>query len=178
MNEASATVNAGNQEGLAPSEREKRRIRADNIVIDGVFMAFWLGLLFSPLTGSLFVVGLQLKMVNELCAEYGIKFSKQIGRALIASLTGWLLTGLLEQVGTILAKLTLLEVVGGKVGLAVISGAATYAIGRVFIQHFESGGTLLDFDSQKSKGYYLEMFEKGKEVASTVNTNTQAPAAA
>jgi uncharacterized protein (DUF697 family) len=168
MNEASSAVSVENQEGLTPSEKEKRRIRADNIVIDGVFMAFWLGLIFTLLVSSLLVVAVQLKMINELCSEYGVKFSKQVGNAMIASLMGWLLTGIFGQVGTILAKLTLLEVLGGRTGLAIVSGAATYAIGRVFIQHFESGGTLLDFDAEKSKNYYLEMYEEGKKVVKTV----------
>jgi uncharacterized protein (DUF697 family) len=167
MNEASSAVSVENQEGLTPSEREKRRTRANNIVINGVSIAFLLGLIFTLLVSSLLVVGVQLKMINELCAEYGVKFSKQVGKAIIASLMGWLLTGVLGQVGTILAKLTLLELLGGKAGLAIVSGAATYAIGQVFIQHFESGGTLLDFDAEKSKKYYLEMYEEGKKVVKT-----------
>jgi uncharacterized protein (DUF697 family) len=167
MNEASSAVSVANQEGLTPSARDQRRTKANNIVIQGVFLAFWLGLLFTLLVNSLFVVAVQLKMINELCAEYKVGFSKQVGKAIIASLMGWLLTGILGQIGTILAKLTLLELLGGKAGVAIVSGAATYAIGQVFIQHFESGGTLLDFDAEKSKKYYLEMYEEGKKVVKT-----------
>jgi len=46
--------------------------------------------------------------------------------------------------------------------LPAVAGASTYAVGQVFIQHFESGGTFLDFDPEKVKGYFAEQFEKGK----------------
>jgi len=31
------------------------------------------------------------------------------------------------------------------------SGAYAWALGKVFIQHFQSGGTFLDFDAEKVK---------------------------
>jgi hypothetical protein len=49
--------------------------------------------------------------------------------------------------------------------MPVISGASTYAIYKVFIQHFESGGTFLDLDPAKVKSYFAEQFTKGKKVA-------------
>ena len=39
-------------------------------------------------------------------------------------------------VGTVIGALT----------MPVVSAGATYVIGKVFIQHFASGGTLLDFN--------------------------------
>ncbi len=38
------------------------------------------------------------------------------------------------------------------------TGASTYAVGKVFIQHFESGGTLLDFEPEKMRGYYEQQY--------------------
>jgi hypothetical protein len=35
----------------------------------------------------------------------------------------------------------------GALTMPVISAGATYIIGKVFIQHFASGGTLLDFNA-------------------------------
>jgi lipoate-protein ligase A len=56
--------------------------------------------------------------------------------------------------------------------MSAIGGAATYAIGRVFIQHFESGGTFLDFNPEKVREYFKEQFERGKGVASELE-NTE-----
>lgn len=48
--------------------------------------------------------------------------------------------------------------------MPVFSGSATYAIYKVFVQHFESGGTFLDLDPAKVKVYFSEHFAKGKKV--------------
>ncbi|MCP4106117.1 MAG: hypothetical protein GY749_11350 [Desulfobacteraceae bacterium] len=49
--------------------------------------------------------------------------------------------------------------------MPVAASASTYALGKIFIQHFASGGTFLTFDPEKVKAYYAEMFEDGKKVA-------------
>ena len=49
--------------------------------------------------------------------------------------------------------------------LPLFASAITYAIGKVFIQHFESGGTFLDFEPERVKGYFQQQFGKGKAAA-------------
>jgi hypothetical protein len=48
--------------------------------------------------------------------------------------------------------------------MVAISGGMTYAIGKVFVQHFESGGTLLDFQPEKMRKYYLDYFRKREQI--------------
>lgn len=50
----------------------------------------------------------------------------------------------------------------GLVTTPVFAWASTVAVGRVFIEHFESGGTLLDFDAEKMRHYYYRQFEAAK----------------
>ena len=50
--------------------------------------------------------------------------------------------------------------------MPVFAGASTYAIGKVFIQHFESGGTFLDFEPAKVRAYFSQQFDKGRDLAS------------
>jgi hypothetical protein len=50
--------------------------------------------------------------------------------------------------------------------MPVFAGAATYAIGKVFIQHFEAGGTLLDFEPAKVREHFRQQFEKGRDLSS------------
>ena len=56
-------------------------------------------------------------------------------------------------------------VVGG-LSTPLLAGAATYAVGKVFIQHFESGGTLLDFEPAKVREYFRQEFSVGQGLAS------------
>ena len=51
-----------------------------------------------------------------------------------------------------------------KLTLPAASGALTYAVGRVFIQHFESGGTFLDFDPAEVSKYFAEKYEQGRKI--------------
>ena len=50
---------------------------------------------------------------------------------------------------------------------------STWALGKVFIQHFESGGTFLDFDPEEVKEYFKAQFEEGREVAATLEPKRQ-----
>jgi hypothetical protein len=46
--------------------------------------------------------------------------------------------------------------------MPAVAAASTWATGKVFIRHFESGGTFLDFDPAKARAYYAEEYEAGK----------------
>jgi hypothetical protein len=50
------------------------------------------------------------------------------------------------------------------IGMAVFGTASTYAVGSVFIQHFETGGTLLTFDAEKVRDFYAQQFREGRQV--------------
>ncbi len=48
-------------------------------------------------------------------------------------------------------------------GTSLFCGASTYAVGKVFIQHFESGCTFLSFDPRQVRDYYAQQYKKGKQ---------------
>lgn len=83
--------------------------------------------------------GLQLKMIAELCAHYGVPFSSQLGRSIVAALIGSVAPARLGM-----SAMPILGIVTGP-GLGY---TATWAIGRVFMRHFASGGSLSDFDPE------------------------------
>jgi uncharacterized protein (DUF697 family) len=67
----------------------------------------------------------------------------------------------------------MIPVVGSVLGLVttpMVASASTYALGKIFIQHFESGGTFLDFDPSKVKTHFSQQFEKGKTIVSEKKT--------
>ena len=71
-------------------------------------------------------------------------------------------------VGSLLKALPLVGTFAGTISMSLFSGATTYAIGQVFIRHFELGGTLLDCDVNKMKAYFEEQFEEGKKKAEQI----------
>jgi uncharacterized protein (DUF697 family) len=92
------------------------------------------------------VAAIILRMVKVLSNHYGVPFQRDRARAIvIALMAGAAPAGL----GTVTASTLSFFVPGGLfVGLAVSSvtaTACTRAVGRIFVEHFESGATLADF---------------------------------
>ena len=126
-----------------------------------------------PIVDLVALSSLQLKMLHRLASFYQIQFSEQLGKSLIASLVGGgVPLSLSSKLAKSLAKsLPGLGTAAGMVSMAAFGGASTYAIGKVFIRHFESGGTFLDFDPQHAKDYYAKQFKEGTAQVRTVVDN-------
>jgi uncharacterized protein (DUF697 family) len=105
------------------------------------------GLIPVPVVDLFAVGGLQLQMLRRLSQIYGVAFSENRGKALIASLAGSLIPATSGMGAASALKIVPFfgMLVSGFV-MPVLSAGATYAIGKAFIQHFASGGTLLDFN--------------------------------
>jgi uncharacterized protein (DUF697 family) len=113
------------------------------------------------------VAGIQLKMLSDMAKIFGLPFSEDTGKALIASVTGSLGTTALA-LPTVAGMLRLLPMVGGlvsKLSYSAVAFASTYAVGKVFQAHFASGGTLLNFDPIKARDLYKTTFQQGARMA-------------
>jgi uncharacterized protein (DUF697 family) len=127
-----------------------------------------------PLVDLGILTSMQLKMLYDLSCLYEVEFSPKIANAAIAPL----ITSVLPIVTTpLLASIVkFIPGVGQISGVAtmlVLSGAATHALGMVFIRHFEQGGDFTNFDAQIVKQYFSEEFEKGKQVATELKQKSQ-----
>lgn len=137
---------------------------AYNIVKKYMLGALGVGLIPVPLIDMAALSGLQLKMIHSLSNIYEVEFSENIGKSLTASLMGGgIPLSFSSNIVGWLKAVPFYGFIGGIIGTSLFGGASTYAVGKVFIQHFESGGTLLTFDPEKMRAYYTREFEKGKE---------------
>jgi uncharacterized protein (DUF697 family) len=66
-------------------------------------------------------------------------------------------------VSSVIKVIPLVGSLAGLVSLPLVASSATYALGKVFIKHFESGGTLLNFDPESTKKYFQEQFAEAKK---------------
>lgn len=110
------------------------------------------------------LMSVQRIMLYRMSVLYGVPFKKHLAKALSTTLMGSLASGVAAPVaGSALKLIPGIGTLVGGAGMATLGGASTYAIGRVFKQHFEEGGTLEDFNPDKEK----ETFEAElkKEVA-------------
>ena len=143
------------------NERSKH---ADTVIRNHVIWSMGASFLIPiPIADVFAVSALQLDMIRQLSRVYDIDFAETQGKAIITSLTSSTLARagarslikLVPGIGTLI----------GGVTVSVFNGASTYALGEVFKRHFDSGGTILDFDTERLKKLYKEKFEKGKKVA-------------
>lgn len=125
------------------------------------------GLIPFPIVDAAALLGVQLTMIHSISKLYDIPFKKHRVKSLIASLIG---SG--GTVGLIKLIPGLGTIIGGATS-AVAGAAATYALGRVFTQHFDQGGTLLNFDPIASRAYFYQEFEEGKDYVQQQNIEIQ-----
>lgn len=130
----------------AADTMESRRASAVKLVERFSLWSGAAGLIPMPFVDLAAVSGVQIRMLGRISQIYGVPFSANRGKALIASLAGSMI-----PVSSALGAASLVKsvpVVGAAVSafaMPTMSAGATYAIGMVFIEHFASGGTLLDF---------------------------------
>ena len=120
-----------------------------------------------PMIDLAVVTGIQLKMLHSLAHVYGIEFKEEFGRSAIASLIGG--TVALSTARVVSSAVKAIPAIGSLVGavtMPVINGGTTYAIGKVFTQHFESGGTFLTFDAAKVREHFEKELKEGKATVS------------
>jgi len=132
---------------------------ADAITTRRTLYAGGLGLLPLPWIDVAAILGVQIVMLRDIAKVYDIDFKEQTVRSIVTTLVGDLgALGVMSGVKSI-------PVVGSIVGgftTSLAGAAATYALGKVFTQHFDQGGTLLNFDPVKSRKYFQEAYEEGK----------------
>jgi uncharacterized protein (DUF697 family) len=130
------------------------------------------GLVPLPVIDVLAVGGLQLQMVRRLSQIYDIDFSENRGKALVASLAGCAIPATSGMgAASALKAVPVLNLLAAGFVMPALSAGATYAIGKAFVEHFESGGTLLDFNPPD----YKEFVKAQKEMWDSRSKTPSAP---
>jgi len=129
-----------------PASAEERRAAADKIVDRFSLYSGAAGLIPVPGLDLATVGGVQIQMLRRLSRIYDVPFSVNRGKALIAALAGALLPATSGMGAVSLVKgVPIAGSLVAVVAMPTLSAGATFAIGKAFIEHFASGGTLLDF---------------------------------
>lgn len=147
------------------SERISKIEQGHDIVKNYTLGAMAVSLIPMPLIDAAAITAVQLKMVHGISELYDVPFSKELVHSLIAALLGGSLS-VTASIPVAISLTKLIPAVGyfsGTICMVVFGGAATYAVGKVFIEHFESGGTFLDFDPEKVRTHFEKLYEEGKQ---------------
>lgn len=156
---------------MTTDQKTERNKHADTIIRNHVVWAMGAGFIPVLIADIFAVSALQLDMIRQLCKAYDVDFQQTQGKAVVTSLTSSTLARV--SAGSLVKLVPGLGSILGGVTISIFAGASTYALGEVFKKHFESGGTILDFDPARLKKMYQEKFEKGKKVAEDLARKTK-----
>jgi uncharacterized protein (DUF697 family) len=163
---------------LTDEERARLRLAADSIIKSYVIGAVSVGIVPIPFVDIAGAAALQLRMIKKLSDLYQQDFSEGVVRSIVGSLGG----GFLGYGVGMIASSAIKTVPGigwmmGMMSVPVFLGASTYAIGKVFAKHFDTGRPIYDLNVEAVKEFHREQLEKGKAIAKAAVGKSRSAAA-
>lgn len=155
----------------APSTLEQRDEVASRLVDRFALWSGVAGLIPVPIVDAVAVGGLQLQMLRRVSQIYEVPFSENRGKVIIAALAGAMIpttSGI--GAASVLKGVPIVGTIIGGFLMPALSAGATYAIGKAFVQHFATGGTLLDFNPPDYREFvkaHKEMWDSRSKKSST-----------
>jgi uncharacterized protein (DUF697 family) len=132
------------------------------------------GLIPVPTLDIAAIIAVQIKMVADLSKLYDVPFSQDRAKTVVTALIGGVLPGALAGgslavLGTVIKLIPIVGTAIGAVTTSAFAYALTLAVGKVFTLHFETGGSLLNFEPEKVRSHFEKEFKgaKGEPVAET-----------
>jgi len=158
-----ARVEAGAPEkGQNQTEDELRVSAADNTIKYYCFWSFSTALIPVPLVDLAAMSAIQVKMISELSELYDVPFSQGLAKKAIAALVA---SASSSSFASLIKLVPGIGYFGLAIPLATLNVSYTYAVGKIFAQHFQSGADLASFDPDAQKTNFKEKLEEGKEYA-------------
>lgn len=152
--------------------KAEKQQKATEIIRNHV--GFSLGAALVPFPGAdlLAVSAVQLNMMRQLAKLYDVSFLDSLGKNIISAVVG----GSVARLGASLVKaIPGVGTIIGELSMPVLSGASTYALGRVLANHFQQGGTLADLDLKSARREFEDEIETGKQVATELKNDAPTP---
>jgi len=137
------------------------------VIRQHTMLATGLGFLPIPILDTISITSIQILMIRDIAKIYGIPFEKQRVKSFVSSLLGNL---------GIIGFFKFIPILGSVFGGSFVSlsaGAITYALGHVFMEHFNQGGTLLDFNPIKSRAYFLKIYKENEKIEMELKASNQ-----
>jgi uncharacterized protein (DUF697 family) len=128
---------------LNPVDAERRRAQALRIVNRHAGYSAVGGIIPLPVASFAGITAVTVRMVKSLSDHYGVPFERDRARAIVVGLVaGAMPTGLGVVTSSALLYLVPVSAIAGLAVSTVAAAACTRGIGRIFVEHFESGAPL------------------------------------
>jgi uncharacterized protein (DUF697 family) len=147
----------------------ERARHAESIIRGSVYLSAASGLIPIPIIDAAATLAVDIRMLAELSDVYKVEFRKDVGKSSIGAFLGVIGPSLAGKailgstaLNWALASTPMLGFFVRLVTQPALHGAFTYALGKVYQQHFASGGTFLTFRAEKVTGYFREKFDEAR----------------
>ncbi|EIJ36787.1 TAXI family TRAP transporter solute-binding subunit [Thiothrix nivea] len=161
-------VKAEQEAALRAQEAERlaaiatRHKQANKLVYKHVATGMTLSAVPVPILDVAALTSTQLNLLHKLSEHYGVDFNRKRGKSILLSMLGGSIPATTVMGLSSLSKaIPGIGTLGGGASVAALSGAVIYATGKVFIKHFEKGGTLEDLDSKQQRENFRVAFREG-----------------
>ncbi len=154
--------------------QEQKQQKAGDIIRNHV--GFSLGAALVPMPGAdlLAVSAVQLNMLRQLAKLYEVGFIDSLGRNMISAVVG----SSAARLGASLVKaIPGVGTIIGELSMPALSGASTYALGKVVAAHFHNGGDLGNLDVTNARRGYENEIQNGKKMAEELSKTAPAKSA-
>ena len=135
---------------------------AEKKIKNHVLMSIGIAAIPVPMLDYIMVYYIQMDMIKQLSRIYHKPYYEMKGKAYIGALVS---TSLARMGASLIKGLPGVGSLMGTVSSVVLSGASTYAVGRVTARFLQDNIELSDVDMDLAKSMFKEEFEKGKTVA-------------
>lgn len=149
---------------------------ADSIINNHAWFSTVPGFVPIPIIDILGIAAVQRDMVKQLCKFYDTPYSEQKGKAIVMSFSSSILGRIPAY--SIRSAVKSIPIVGwalGGLSLSAFAASSTYAVGQVFKEHLDQGGTLHDLNPENFRAFYRQQFEKGRELFNRKQKESAAP---
>ncbi|MFT7584175.1 MAG: hypothetical protein ACI9EW_000590 [Cellvibrionaceae bacterium] len=131
-----------------PQRRRQAQRIVQNFTLGSAVTTFSLTILFNALFSSWST----LLMVERLSDLYGVPYSEQLGKGVLAAVLVGAQSGWTTLLMTRAAPFVGLWTAGAP--SALLNGTLTYAIGMSLVEHYEAGGTLSTYEPKHANVYW------------------------
>ncbi len=141
---------------------EKMPETIDETIKKHVIFSMTAGAIPIPLVDLAAVTAIQLDLIKDIAELYDIPYDKNQGKSIASALAG---ASFARFGASIIKSIPGIGTLAGLASQVILSGASTYALGKIFESHFSADGNLFTLDTDAVKGKYKEYLQKGKDFA-------------
>ena len=151
-------------------EKETKEKSLESIIKSHLIFSMTAGAIPIPLVDFVAISAIQLDMIKQITSHYSIDYDSNKGKSLVSSIIG---TSLAKLGASAIKAIPGVGTLAGISAQVIFAGASTYALGKVFENHFSNEGSLIDVNLDSMKKLYSELLEKGKDIARNLTKETK-----